>query len=133
MALKTATAMIAEAGTTFDPRPVSSAEGRVVWADVWIDFALSGMCPTVTIRVAIPWDDFETFEQRKDKALCYARQLLERTCWTLPVAHDGAGSAEGLGGKAEEAISSSVLADLVRELGLKRPTILPSHHRQPTK
>ena len=74
MALKPSTAKITDFETSFDAVPVASEEGEVIWADVRIDYILSGLTPTVTIRVPIPWTESDTPEERKSKALRCARQ-----------------------------------------------------------
>jgi phasin family protein len=49
MALKPATAKIADFETTFDAVPTPSADGEIIWAEVRIGYTLSGLAPTVTI------------------------------------------------------------------------------------
>src|ERR1700754_1736637 len=80
MALKPSTAKITDFETSFDAVPVASAEGDVIWADVRVDYVLSGLTPTVTIRVPVPWSERDTSEERKSKALRCARHLIDHAC-----------------------------------------------------
>jgi hypothetical protein len=89
MALKPSTAKITDFETSFDAVPAASAEGDVIWADVQIDYILSGLTPTVTIRVPIPWNQRDTPEERNSKALRCARQLIDHACRAA-----GVGAAE---------------------------------------
>jgi hypothetical protein len=43
MALKPSLAKITDFETSFDAVPVASVEGEVIWADVRIDYLLSGL------------------------------------------------------------------------------------------
>lgn len=104
MVLKPATAKILDLETTFDAVPVPSAEGDVIWADVRIEYKLSGLNPTVTIRVPVPWEGADTAELRKSKALRCARQLIDHACRAAGVA-----SAEepSEGSSAEDALDAT--------------------------
>jgi len=125
MALKPETAKITDLKTTFDAVPVTSAEGRVIWADVWIDYALSGLAPTVTIRVPIPWNERDTPEERKEMALHCARQLIDHACRASAMGGDQMGVGDRFLEEPLEAVTPSAREDFVQELGLAKPTTQP--------
>jgi hypothetical protein len=129
MALKPSTAKITDFETSFDAVPVASAEGEVIWADVRIDYILSGLTPTVTIRVPVPWNERDTPEDRKSKALRCARQLIDHACRAAGV---GAAETETDGRPVEEildAVTPTALEGIAQELGLTTPTAKPRHQR----
>ena len=132
MALKPSTAKITDFETSFDAVPVASAEGEVIWADVRIDYILSGLAPTVTIRVPVPWNERDTPEDRKSKALRCARQLIDHACRAAGV---GAAETEIDDSSVEEvldAVTPTALEGLAQELGLATPTAKP-HRQRATK
>src|ERR1700761_6493909 len=118
MALKPSTAKITDFETSFDAVPVASPDGEVIWADVRIDYILSELTPTVTIRVPVPWNERDTTEERKSKALRCARQLIDHACRAAGV--DAAESqiddspVEGV----LEAVTPPALEGIAQELGL---------------
>src|SRR6201996_9115504 len=124
MALKPSTAKITEFETTFDAAPVAGPEGEVIWADVRIDYLLSGLFPRVTIRGPIPWSPNDTVDQRRSKALRCARELIDHACRA-----SGIGPQEtdldsmSISGGIETA--PSVLEGAMQELGLAAPTTRP--------
>lgn len=59
MALKPTSAKIVDFETSFDATAVPSPEGEVIWAEVRIDYILSGLSPSVIIRVPVPWSETE--------------------------------------------------------------------------
>lgn len=129
MALKPSTAKITDFETSFDAVPVASAEGDVIWADVRIDYILSGLTPTVTIRVPVPWNEGDTPEERKSKALRCARQLIDHACRAAGV---GAAETETDDSRVEEildAVTPTALEGLAQELGLATPTAKPRRQR----
>lgn len=91
--LKPSSTKITDFETTFDAAPVFTPEGEIIWADVRIDYILSQLTPRVTIRVPVPWNPNETLDQRRAKALRYAREA-DRSC--LPRSRRGlAGTRDG--------------------------------------
>ena len=130
MGLIPAATTITELRTVLDRGPMPSAGGKVIWADISIDFALSGMCPNISVRVPVPWSDSDSSEGRKEYALRLAREFFERACGALPAPHSAL-SREDAQVAAETAMPG--LADFVRELGLTPSTDLPQGRRQPAK
>ena len=131
MALKPSTAKITDFETSFDAVPVASAEGDVIWADVRIDYILSGLTPTVTIRVPVPWNERDTPEERKSKALRCARRLIDHACRAAGV---GAAETETDDNPVEEvpdAFTPTALEGIAQELGLATPTSKPRRQRAP--
>jgi hypothetical protein len=129
MALKPSTAKITDFETSFDAVPVASAEGEIIWADVRIDYILSGLAPTVTIRVPVPWNERDTPEERKSKALRCARQLIDHACRAAGV---GAEESETDDSPVEEildAVTPTALEGIAQELGLATPTAKPRSQR----
>jgi len=79
---------------------------------------LAGLTPTVTIRVPIPWDNGESAEMRKSKALRFARELIDHACQAA-----GAGAAEPKSRpKWVMDDIAPALEGITRELGLAEPT-----------
>jgi hypothetical protein len=129
MALKPSTAKITDFETSFDAVPVASAEGEIIWADVRIDYILSGLTPTVTIRVPLPWNERDRTEERKSKALRCARQLIDHACRAAGV---GAAEMEADDSPVEEvldAVTPTALEGIAQELGLAAPTATPRRQR----
>jgi hypothetical protein len=128
MTLKPSTAKITDFETSFDAVPVASVEGEVIWADVRIDYILSGLTPTVTIRVPVPWNERDTPEERKSNALRYARQLIDHACRAA-----GVGAAEtGIDSPVEDvldAVTPTALEGIAQELGVATPTAKPRRQR----
>ena len=108
--------------TSFEAAPVITQDCEMIWADVRIVYTSSGVEPTVTIRVPVPWEANQTAEQRKSAALRIARELIDHAC-----------RASGLRlAKPEESVSEiiedalpSALAGLTQELGLAPPAAKP--------
>lgn len=121
--LNPAAAKVTDLETSFDAIPVPSVAGEVIWADVQIDYLLSGLMPSVTIRVPVPWSERDTPEERKAKALRSARQLIEHACRAAGVIEPEAEKnvVEGI----LEAVTPPALAGLSQELGLARPKSRP--------
>ena len=131
MAPKPSTATITDFETSFDAVPVASAEGEVIWADVRIDYILSGLTPTVTIRVPVPWNERDTPDERKSKALRCARQLIDHACRAAGV---GAAETEIDDNRVDEvldAVTPTALEGIAQELGLAAPTSQPRRQRGP--
>lgn len=129
MALKPSTAKITDFETSFDAVPVPSPEGDVIWSDVRIDYILSGLTPSVTIRVPVPWNERETPDERKTNALRCARQLINHACRAAGV---GAAEAEidnSLVGEILDAVTPTALEGIAQELGLATPTSKPRRAR----
>jgi hypothetical protein len=129
MALKPSTAKITDFETSLDAVSVASAEGEVIWADVRIDYILSGLTPTVIIRVPVPWNDLETSEERKSKALRCARQLIDHACRAAGM---GVAETEIDDSPAEQvldAVMPTALEVIAQELGLAKPTAKPRRQR----
>jgi hypothetical protein len=129
MALKPSTAKITHFETSFDAVPVASAEGEVIWADVRIDYILSGLTPTVTIRVPVPWNERDTPEERKSKALRCARQLIDHACRAAGVAAAETGADDSPIEEVLEAVTPTALEGIAQELGLASPTAAPRRQR----
>lgn len=129
MALKPSTAKITDFETSFDAVPVASAEGDVIWADVRIDYILSDLTPTVTIRVPIPWNESETPEERKSKALRCARQLIDHACRAAGVGAAETGIDDSAMKEVLDAVTPTALEGIAQELGLAPPTAKPRRQR----
>jgi hypothetical protein len=129
MALKPSTAKITDFETSFDAVPVGSVEGKVIWADVRIDYILSGLTPTVTIRVPIPWTESDMPEDRKSKALRCARQLIDHACRAAGVGAAETGADDSTVEDALDAITPTALEGIAQELGLATPTAKPRRQR----
>ena len=119
MATKPTAAKILDFETTLDVSPVPSADGEVIWADVRIEYILSDLKPTVTIRLPIPWREQDSPEERKAQALRFARQLIDHACLAAGVP---AGNPVGLATDDERDGGPSALKGLAQELGLAAPT-----------
>ena len=129
MALKPSTAKITDFETNFDAVPVTAAEGEVIGADVRIDYILAGLTPTVTIRVPVPWNERDTAEERKSKALRCARQLIDHACRAAGV---GAAETEVNEKPATDvinAVTPDALEGIAQELGLAAPAATPRRQR----
>ena len=120
MAPKPAAAKILDFETTLDVSPVPSADGEVIWADVRIEYILSDLKPTVTIRLPIPWREQDSPEERKAQALRFARQLIDHACLAAGV--PAANPVGGLATDDERDVGTSALEGLAQELGLAAPT-----------
>jgi hypothetical protein len=129
MALKPSTAKITDFETSFDAVPVASAEGDIIWADVRIDYILSGLAPTVTIRVPVPWNERDTPEERKSKALRCARQLIDHACRAAGVGAAETGIDDGPVEDALDAVTPTALEGIAQEFGLATPTAKPRRQR----
>jgi hypothetical protein len=129
MALKSSTAKITDFETSFDAVPMASAEGDVIWADVRIDYILSGLTPTVTIRVPVPWNERETPEERKSKALRCARQLIDHACRAAGVSAAETGMDDSAVEDVLHAVTPAALEGIAQELGLATPTAKPRRQR----
>ena len=131
MALKPSTAKITDFETSFDAVPVASPEGHVIWADVRIDYILSGLTPTVTIRVPIPWSERDTPEERKAKALRCARQLIDHACRAAGVAAAESGIDVSPAEEVLDVVTPTALEGIAQELGLATPTAKPRRQGAP--
>ncbi len=129
MALKPSTAKISDFETSFDAVPVASPEGDVIWADVRIDYILSGLTPTVTIRVPVPWSERDTPEERKSNALRCARQLIDHACRAAGVAAAETGLNDTPVEEVLDAVMPTALEGIAQELGLATPTAKPRSER----
>src|SRR5665213_2610118 len=116
MALKPSTAQITDFETSFDAVPVTSAEGEVIWADVRIDYILSGLTPTVTIRVPVPWNARDTPEERKSKALRCARQLIDHACHAAGMGPAETGIDDNGVEEVLDAVTPTALEGIAQEL-----------------
>jgi hypothetical protein len=130
MVPKPATAKITDFETSFDAVPVSTPDGDVIWADVRIDYILSGLTPCVTIRVPVPWSERDTAEERKARALRCARQLIDHACRAAGVGAAEADVGETGIAEALDAATPTALEGIAQELGLAKPTAAP---RQPQR
>ena len=129
MALKPSTAKITDFETRFDAIPVASEVGEVIWADVRIDYILSGLTPTVTIRVPVPWSERDTPEERKSKALRCARQLIDHACHAAGVGAAETGIDDSPVEEVLDAVTPTAFAGIAQELGLATPTAKPRRQR----
>jgi hypothetical protein len=104
--------------TSFDAAPVMTAEGEVIWADVRIDYILSGLAPAVIIRVPVACRAGDTLEARKAQALRSARDLIDHACVAAAMSPvQSPGVTEAL----REMVPSS-LEGGAQELGLVEPS-----------
>lgn len=116
MTLKLSTAKVTDLTTTLDAVPVETATGPVVWATVRITYLADGLEPSVTLCVPVEWQDGESDDQRKSKALRSARQLIDHACNVM----------------VEPAPRASILEGLSQELGLATPTTKPARKMRQT-
>ena len=130
MALKPSTAKITEFETTFDAAPVAGPEGEVIWADVRIDYLLSGLIPRVTIRVPVPWNPNDTVDQRRSKALRCARELIEHACHASGVGPQEPGQDSMSISDRIESVTPPILEGAMQELGLATPTTRPKSKKR---
>jgi hypothetical protein len=117
---KPAVAQILDFETTLDASPVQSADGEVIWADVRIEYLLSGLKPTVTIRLPIPWREQDAPQERRAQALRCARQLIDHACRAAGVPAMEPVIGHYIDDPSEVGISA--LEGLAQELGLSAPT-----------
>jgi hypothetical protein len=129
MALKPSTAKITDFETSFDALPVASAEGDVIWADVRIDYILAGLTPAVTIRVPVPWNERDTPDERKSKALRCARELIDHACHAAGVAAAETRIETSPVEEVLDAVTPTALEGIAQELGLAPPTAKPRRQR----
>jgi hypothetical protein len=129
MALKPSTAKITDFETSFDALPVASAEGDVIWADVRIDYILAGLTPAVTIRVPVPWNERDTPDERKSKALRCARELIDQACRAAGVAAAENRIDDSPVEDVLDAVMPTALEGIAQELGLATPTVKPRRQR----
>jgi hypothetical protein len=125
MALKPATATITDFETSFDAVPIPTPDGDVIWADVRIDYTLSGLAPCVTIRVPVPWIESDTPEERKAKALQSARQLIDHACRAAGVSALELGEKDTVVGDATPT-EPSAMEGILQELGFESPSTQPA-------
>ena len=128
MAPKLSSARIVDLDTTFDAAPIESADGSFIWVTVKIVYALGGLTPVATIRVPVSWDQEESQDQRRGRALRAARQLIDHACRAVGIlpAEAETGPMENL----IEAITPDALDGVAQELGLTEPTRKPKSRRR---
>lgn len=124
MALKLSSAKVIDLDATFDPGPVESGEGPLIWATVRIAYTLEGLSPDIAIRVPIPWDERETPDQRRTQALRAARQLIDHACRAVAPAEVEAAQ------DIIDRIMPPSLEGIAQELGLTDPTAKPGPRRR---
>lgn len=130
MAFKPSAAKITDFETTFDVAPVTGLDGEVLWADVRIDYILSGFFPRVTIRVPIPWLPYETTDQRRSKALRCARELIDHACRASGIGPQVPEAADTTMTDLIESAMPSIVEGVSQELGLSAPTTWPKQKRR---
>jgi nucleotide-binding universal stress UspA family protein len=108
--------------TSFEAAHVITQNGEVIWAEVRIVYTSSGVEPSVTIRVPVPWEANQTAGQRKAAALRAARELIDHACRASGLQLDK--SEESIGEIVEDVLPSA-LAGLTQELGLTPPAAKP--------
>lgn len=126
---KPAAPKITDFETTFDAVPVAVVGGEVIWADVRIDYLLSGLAPSVVIRVPVPWNESETVEERKGRALRRARELIDHACRAAGVASEE-DSVSPSAVERLDAATPAVLEGIAQELGLANPTQQPRRSKR---
>lgn len=132
MVLKPTSAKIVDFETSFDATVVPSPEGEMIWAEVRIDYILSGLSPSVIIRVPVPWSETEAPDQRKAKALRCARELIDHACRAAGVLPPESKSDSDTIGDRIEAVTPQPLEGVAQELGMARPTTRPKQ-KWPTR
>lgn len=125
---KPSNAKITDFETTFDATPVPGPDGEVIWADVRIDYILSGLFPRVTIRVPVPWSPYETIDQRRSKALRCARELIDHACKASGVPQEP-DTSDTAAADVLESVTPPILEGVAQELGLAAPTTKPKKPR----
>ena len=125
MQLVPSSAKIVDFETTFDVTPCATPVGDVIWADVRIDYELAGLTPRVTIRIPLPWNPNERPDERRARALRYARELIDHACGAAGVDR----VAEAIENAVEMATPSG-LEGIGQELGLFRPRSSPGRQSQ---
>lgn len=127
---KPAAPRITDFETSFEAIPVPSADGDIIWADVRIDYILSGLTPSVTIRVPVPWSEQDTQEERKSNALRCARQLIDHACRAAGVPNAEPDPDQDAVADALDAATPTIVEGIVQELGLTSPTSQPRRRKQ---
>jgi hypothetical protein len=95
--------------TNFDAAPVITQNGEIIWGEVRIVYTVSGIEPTVTIRVPVPWEANQTSEQRKSEGLRATRELIDHACRASALQ---SGRLEKSAGEMVEDVLPSALAGL---------------------
>jgi hypothetical protein len=113
--VKLRSAKIVDLSVSFDDAPVPLSSGEVLWASVIVTYAVSGLLPSVRIRLPITWNDADTAEERKFLALRGARQLIDHACIASGLGQDAAASSP----------VDAIITGLAQELGLSEPTTKP--------
>jgi hypothetical protein len=122
MVLRPSTAKITDFETSFDAVPMPSTEGDVIWADIRIDYVLSGLTPTVTIRVPVPWNESDTADERKSKALRCARQLIDHACRAGGIGNDEIAAGGDFVAEVFEAVTPPAIEGVAQGQSLAKPT-----------
>lgn len=120
---KPAAPKITDFETAFDAVPVATVSGDVIWADIRIDYLLSGLTPSVVIRVPVPWRESDTVEERKGRALRCARELIDHACRAAGVSSTDIEDSSV--GEEIDAAMPAAVEGIVQELGLAEPTAPP--------
>lgn len=122
MIAKLPTAKIIDLRAVLAKEPVVTTAGPILWATVEIKYSCATADPSVSIRVPIPWSAGETDLECRDKALRFARQLIDQACvaMQLTVTETNSGTT-----------TVPVFQGLAQELGLAAPATNPnrSHSR----
>jgi hypothetical protein len=113
--VKLRSAKIVDLSVSFDASPVPLSSGEVLWASVTITYAVSGLLPSVRIRLPVSWNESDTIEERKFLALRGARQLIDHACMASGLEHDAPASSP----------VDAIITGLAQELGLSEPTTKP--------
>src|ERR1019366_6321605 len=78
--LNLAAAKVSELIISFEPSPVETNAGKVIWATVGINYVLGDLSPTIHVKVPLMWDDSAPAEMLRTNALRAARQLIDHIC-----------------------------------------------------
>jgi len=117
--LKLRSAKITDLSVAFDPVPMVNPLGALLWAKLDIAYAASGLTPSLTMRVPVPFRENDSEAYRKEMALRAARQLIDHAC-----------VARQLGAEAPAQEAPEILAGLAQELGIVAPTTRPPRKRR---
>ena len=128
MAIRPNKAKVVDLDAVVESVPVDTPEGPVVWAAISIHYTLSGLSPSVTIRVPLSWKAGESEAAQRGRALQSARLLIEHACRAAGVGPPSDDEEESPADMLE-AVMPAALQGLTQELGLASPATRPRRQK----
>ena len=80
MSLDLSAAKLTDLTAYADREVVNAPSGRVIWMTVDLNYELSGLCPSVSIRVPVDYSEGESHDSRRQRAMRAARGLIDHAC-----------------------------------------------------